>query len=378
MSYIYEKDKPVVYWLPLEPINERYTEQWYRWFPNEFERQGVQYQTVQGNAILDNEIQTGTFLDINSTIAWKSEQIRRLAWLFHEKKIKNGDIIFVADTEMFGMEGTIKYLAQLNGISVSLHGFAHAGSYTREDFVAPCAPFAAAYEQNWQQVFDKIYVGSLYHKQMLGAARGLGEFKIKVTGNPYDIDEVLAGITKHPKINRVIHTNRPDPEKRPLVTLEVFDRLKVKYPDWEFVVCTSRKKWGEGKIRDKAQAMAARGAIKIYEGLTKKFYLDLLATSKVMTGSSIEENFGYCILESLIVDTIPVVEWNYSHPELLQNDERCLYQSSVPDRSQLDLVEKAMLNPFSVKVYAEQYRNSLHNIVADLKRWVNAQNITQV
>ena len=46
--------------------------------------------------------------------------------------------------------------------------------------------------------------------------------KITVTGNPYDIAEVTTGVPILPKKNRIILTNRPDYEKRPNLSLDIF------------------------------------------------------------------------------------------------------------------------------------------------------------
>lgn len=353
--------EPKIWYLPLQPLEERYTKQWYTLFVNEFKRRGLLHYTVGGESLTDR-VEVGTFLDVNSTLYWQASQLRDVAELFRNKEIKDGDIFFAADVEFWGIE-SIRYLATLNGVDVKLMGFCHAGSYTHEDFFAKCAPFAKWYEFAWGQIFDKIFVGSYYHKLRLVKDRSILADKIFVTGNPYDIDGVKAIIPKVKKIKRVIHTNRPDPEKRPAVTLEVFRLLKQQHPDWELMVTTSRKQWGEGALRDVALKMQEMGIIKIREGISKLEYLTLLAESTVMTGNSPEENFGYCILEALMVDTIPVVGNCCSHPELLGKDERCLF---VNPEHQRILIQKAMAHPYPVYPYAAKYKGSLPLIVEHL------------
>ena len=101
----------------------------------------------------------------------------------------------------------------------------------------------------------------------------------------------------------------------------------------------------------------------VKEGLSKIEYLTLVAESTVMTGNSIEENFGFCILEALIFDTVPIIENKYSHTELLQHDGRCLFESSI---DQFSLIESAMAFPFPVTHYADRYQNSMADIVREL------------
>lgn len=347
-----------IWYLPIQPLEERYSAQWWTMFPDEFNRRSIQFGVIQGER-LTATINNGTFLDTNDSLYWQASQLKQVARLFHYKQIKDGDVFFVADIEFWGIEA-IRYLATLNDVKIKLCGFCHAGSYTKEDFFAKCAPYAKSYEHAWGRIFDKIFVGSHYHKRQLKDLRGIPGGKIAVTGNPYDIEGTLSQLPKVKKKNRIICTNRPDPEKRPGMTLATFITLHRVHPDWEFMVTTSRKQWGTGELRDHALHLQTIGIITIKENLSKLEYLTLLAESKVMTGNSIEENFGYCILEALITNTIPIVEKNYSHPELLNNDDRCLFMNPIHQRT---LIEIAMKSPFKVSQYAEPYKKSLSKIV---------------
>lgn len=352
----------MLWYLPIEPLEERYSKQWYEWFPEEFERQGIIYQTIDGETLCDT-VEVGTFLDINSTMHYKASQIRKISALFHQNQIQDGDVFFLSDTEMFGMEGTIRYLADLNGLAnIRIYGFAHAGSYTREDFVEPCARYAKSYEHAWSDIFDQIFVGSEYHKNRLKNLRGVAVDKITVTGNPYDVEQVRNSISPQVKINRVIHTNRPDPEKRPNLTLDLFEKLKQNHSGWEFMVTTGRRQWGTGALRERALRLQEQGVITVCEGISKFAYLTLLAQSKVMTGNTVEEMFGYCLLESLIFDTIPIVKNAFSHPELVQWNRKCLFNFDQETQ-----IERAMEHPFRVSHYASQYQVSLSKIVEHLK-----------
>jgi len=348
----------MLYLIPIEPLEERYTEQWYRWFPEYCRDYDIDYSIIDGITLVD-EVQVGTFLDINSTVYYKSEQLKRIAELFHRKKIKKGDIFFVYDIEFWGIE-VIKYLSELNGIPVKLYGFLHAASYTKGDFMEPCAPYGKHFENGWLKVFDKVFVGSEYHKNQILKFRECEPDKIVVTGNPYKISEVQSRINVPDKENRVIMTNRPDFEKRPDLTLDVFYDLKALHPDWEFMVTTGRKKWGTGWIRDEALSLADHGVLTIQEGISKDEYFKFLAGSKVMTGNSMEENFGYCILESLVFNTIPIIENKFSHPELVDFDKNLLFDG-IPD--QMDKIERMMnISEYNVQEYAEKYESSLKYI----------------
>lgn len=350
----------MIYLIPIEPLEERYTEQWYRWFPDFCKERKIEYKVIDGTTLVD-EVQVGTFLDINSTVFYKSEQLKRIAQLFHTNQIKPGDKFFVYDIEFWGIE-VIKYLSDLNKIPVELYGFLHAASYTNGDFMQPCEPYAKHFEEGWLTVFDKIFVGSVYHKQQILKSRSVldGSNKIVVTGNPYDISEVTDRIKVPKKKDQIILSNRPDFEKRPDLTLDVFEILKKDQPEWNFIVTTGRKKWGTGDIRDRALNLQEQGIITIYEGISKDKYFELLAESKIMTGNSMEENFGYCILESLVFNTIPVIENKFSHPELLEYDDNLLFNNKAEQI--LKIKSNMSINDSDVNHYAKKYEKSLEGI----------------
>ena len=46
----------MIYYIPIEPLDERYTEQWYRWFPQEFKRQNKEFTVIDGTPLLEGEI----------------------------------------------------------------------------------------------------------------------------------------------------------------------------------------------------------------------------------------------------------------------------------------------------------------------------------
>jgi glycosyltransferase involved in cell wall biosynthesis len=319
----------------------------------------IEYIVIDGEP-LTKEVEVGTFLDINSTLHYKATQLQRIAAMFHRKEIYNGDVFLVADIEFWGIE-SIRYLADLNGINVKLCGFCHAESYTREDFMGKCSSYAQWFERAWFNVFDKIFVGSQYHKIQMIQKRQVNPCKVIVTGNPYRVKDLRLKFSNVEKINRVILTNRPDDEKRPEVSLMVMAALKRHHSDWQFIVTTSRKTWGKSALREFVLFLADQGIVVLREGLSKDEYLQLLAESRVMISNSIEENFGYCVLEAMAVNTIPIVPNAYSYPELI-SDPRCLFNSLG---EQLLLVKGAIEKPFDVWGYVMKYDDSLKAILKE-------------
>lgn len=367
----------VVYYLPIEPLNERYTEQWYRWFPAAFVEAGVPCIVLDGSPLLNDEIKVGTFLDINSTLHYKAEQLKKVADFFHRGLVKAGDCFFVADIEFFGIEA-IRYLSVLNKIPVRIVGFAHAGSYTVGDFMEPCSDFAHVYERGWGLICDAICVGTEYHKRRLVSFRNFDHpDRVVVTGNPYDFKEIrtpdreakIARKKKRRSPFTVVHTNRPDPEKNPNTALSVFEILASQRGDCDFVITTGRKQWGSGDLRNRAKYLEERGFLTIEEGIAKQTYLDILADASVMLSCSLEENFGYCVLEAAAMGCIPVLPNCASHPELLRkvkHRQDLLYAPGADPEEIAHIVERTILSCSlysDVDKVVDLYENSLKRIV---------------
>lgn len=330
-----------IFLVPLEPLEERYTASWYKNIPEIFKDsfQKDDVFLIDGDTLTDH-VDVGTFLDLNSSAHYKSEQLKAIATLFYEKKVKNDDVFFVFDIQFPGIE-TIKLLSFLQGIRVYIFGFCHASSYTIEDFMEPASPFLKYFEIGWLSVFDLIFVGSEYHKNAIIDRRintivvsekdkKILSDKIVVTGNPLfesDYNFLEKEVTKK---KQLIISNRFDWEKRPNLSLDFCYILKKRVPDLNIVVTTSRPVFKSNKswLVDFARCMESDGIIKIYDGLSKNEYHQLLAESKVFLTNTIEENFGYCLIEAILANTYPLAENKYSHPELLLNDDRFLFNDT--------------------------------------------------
>lgn len=310
-----------LYLVPLEPLKERYTEQWYRRLPVEFsDKFGFDVEVIDGEPLLDDEISVGTFLDINSTTHYKWTQLQKISKMFHNGEIEQDSAFFFSDVEFWGLE-SLRLLADMNKVRVTLTGFLHAGSYTKEDAFEIAARYQRYTEVGWVAALDLVFVGSNYHRDAF-IERRLKPLnavhlanRIVVTGNPLFREEYPT--FNAPKKKIAVMPNRFDYEKRPDESLVLFDMLAQRHPDWRFVVCTGRPHLRSNKdwLTEMARMYEHRGSIIIEEGLSKRDYHHLLAEAYFMVSHSIEENYGYCIAEALIYGCIPVLRKGLSHKE---------------------------------------------------------------
>lgn len=314
--------KPKLIYVPIEPLKERYTESWYRNFPILFSDAGYEVTVIDGTP-LEDEVKVGAFLDINSTIHYKATQIKELSRMFNEKIIEPNTIIFVADTEFWGLE-SIRLMSELNQVPIKLVSFLHAASYTYEDCFAVAAPYQQYTELGWIAACDLVFVGSHYHKNAVIERRLLGmnaihlADRIAVTGNPiFDDYPVYPEIQKTKKI---VLTNRFDKEKRPNETLKLFKSVATEFPDWEFVVTTGRSTFRGSEDTSLALRYQSEGWLKIKANLSKDEYHRELASAHVMVTHSIEENYGFCIAEAINYGCYPLMRWGRSHNEFVPKD----------------------------------------------------------
>lgn len=362
-----------IYYIPIEPLEERYTGQWFTEFPKEFTKAGFNVITIEGNA-LTNTVEVGTFLDINSTIAYKNSQMIKIAELFHTKQIKDSDIFFFGDTEFWGLE-SLRLMADMNKVEVKIYSFLHAASYIEEDAFQIAQDYQKYTELGWIMSNDKVFVGTQHHKNVITKKRfylatsddnQILQDKIVVTGNPVfkDAYHTFNNIVKQDKI---ILPNRFDYEKRPNISLDIAIVLKRLHPTWEIVVTTSRDTFKSNKqwLIDYALALEEQGVITIKYNLTKEQYHKEIAESKVMlTTNTIEETFGYCVVEAIEYGTYPLCPNSLSHPELLENDTDLLY-NDIDDI--VEKIEFLMTTNKKIGSYNDKYYNTIAKIIEEIK-----------
>lgn len=312
--------KPDLIVVPIEPLAERYTAQWYKHLPVAF-AEHFNVTVIDGEPLQDT-IKVGTFLDINSTIHYKATQLRKIAALFDAGKVADGTRFFFGDIEFWGVE-SIRLMADMNRVNIKLVGFLHAASYTKGDAFEIAAPYQQYTEVGWISAFDTVFVGSDYHRNAVIERRLLPlgaeslRHRIVVSGNPlFAADYLTYGVEKK---KQVVLTNRFDAEKHPDLSLELFAEAKARHPDWSFVVTTGRTAFTSNDLNlvSLARQYEAAGVIEIRAGLTKDEYHRILAESLVMVSHSPEENFGYCIAEAALYDCQPLLRNCASHPDMV-------------------------------------------------------------
>jgi len=289
------KNNVTLYFITLEPIEQRYTKQWYFYWKKEFSKYIKNVIYIDGN-YNDDKITNGKFLDINKTNIYKAQQVEKLGNMFNENKIKDNDIFIFCDGWHFGITA-LKYMLQLNNIKSKIYGYFHAGSYDPYDFLnqAGMKKWAQYNESGWMHALDGIFVATKFHKELILENLNIlyyekfNKNKIKVVGFPMDWElEIKTRINKiNKKADLIVFPHRLDKEKNP----QQFDELKKEFQQYNF--------------------------IKTLEVTKNKYeYYNLMNKAKICFSASNQETFGIGTVEALMMNVIPLVPNRLSYIEL--------------------------------------------------------------
>lgn len=362
----------MLYILPLEPLEERYTIQWYRWFIAELlTRYGLHWKYIEGRKLTES-VEVGLVLDAVGTNYWKFTQMQAVCEAFRTGAVHDGDVFFTFDLWHPGLEA-IPYMAQLMGIKVKVCGFLHAGSYSTLDFAQPMANWAKHFEAGWYAMCDKIFVGSYYHahkffSNRVGGFLDAASSRIYALGNPFSSQEILASLDAQlvpvaQRDNIIVFPHRWDRGKRPELLIQIAADLWKRRKDFKVLITTGRKELTGDDTTSAALLAQQSFSYEVKTGVSKNDFYNLLASAKIVLSTTIEENFGYSVMEAVALGCCPVVPNNCSHPEILQYVDGFMY--SDPGRA-VDLLNAYLDHPISFVESAVRYDTVVSQIVDEL------------
>ena len=154
--------------IPIEPIDQRYTKQWYDNIPlilqKEIAERNLFYKvvTIDGEDFKPDVRTEGAFLDFGATNVYKATQAAEVSKLFSNGKVKAGDKFLITDAWNFIIT-PIKYMSDLLDIPVEVHSIWHAGAYDPSDILGykMSKPWPSHVEKSWYYSSD--YNLSLIH-----------------------------------------------------------------------------------------------------------------------------------------------------------------------------------------------------------------------
>lgn len=276
--------------LPIEPLESRYSIQWYEWFAKEVSKSKYMLRIINPEP-LTKKIENGAFLDICGTNYYKAKQLQELCERIHYGHVKDGDIIFLHDGWFPGVE-MLAYIRNAMRINFKIVGCFHAGTYDDTDFISKMGmgKWGEHLENSWFRIFDKIFVATHYHKNLIKENRDIKNWRlIDVTGFPIEKpNEAKGNFTKE---NIVVFPHRLTSDKQPHLFDDMASFCKDKFPDWQFI---------------KTQE----------HNLSKSMYYSLLCRSKIAVSFAQHENWGIGMQEAVMCGCIPIVPNRLSYVEM--------------------------------------------------------------
>jgi hypothetical protein len=245
-------------------------------------------QTTQSNA----------FINFATTNVFKSSQASIIAQLFSTGRVRNGATFYFTDS----WNPTIlqvRYMADLLGIDVKIHGQWHAGAHDPNDMLAPTARWAIPTEKALFLAIDVNYFTTDYYRNLFYhtvVPEYIGqEFQSLRVGYPLSYVNGLTPLpgTEVKKERVVLFPHRIAPEKN----YSYLEYLKPRLQEHniELDVC---------QLND----------------YSKLDYEYALKRASVSVSFALQETYGIAQVEALMSNTIPYSPYRLSYAEMYRDE----------------------------------------------------------
>lgn len=293
-----------IYIVPIEPIDQRYTKQWYDNIPLQIEQaikdNNLNHQviTIDGESIPANT-STGAFLDFGATNIYKASQTQRISELFSAGKINSGDKFLITDAWNFVITA-IRYMSDLLDIPVEIHSIWHAGAYDPTDILGykMQKPWPWHQERSWYYASDYNYYATDFHRQMFLENLNIEpEFHNKAvrSGQPHTLiiepcSKLYQEVGEACKTLTIIWPHRYNADKQP----EIAEHVAKVLQDSHHIPMVFTQKLN----------------------LSKQEYYLTLSSMSVIFSCALHENLGISVMEAVLAGVIPVLPDRCSYQEM--------------------------------------------------------------
>jgi hypothetical protein len=289
----------MIYIVPIEQLDMRYSLQWFNNIPKQLENRGAQVTTINGKTIAasDEALSQGAFLNFSNTNYFKASQVQIISKLFTDKKIKAGDKFLVTDAWNFAVTA-IRYMSELLDVPVEIHGIWHAGAYDPSDILGMkmAKPWPWHQERAWFHACDYNYFATQFHADMFCFNLNVAEtdrVKVVISGQPHELlVETINGYNNtHINVRSVIWPHRNNSDKQPDIARD----LKMELFKEPYAVAMD---------------------LGYMHNLTKDEFYKVLRDRRVMFSCSLHENLGISVMEGVLLNVIPVLPSRCSYTEM--------------------------------------------------------------
>jgi hypothetical protein len=341
-----------LFYMGLESYEARYTLQLQDWNERVFNFRGVDYEVITGDE-LDNSkaIVTGSVLDAHGRTYYSLSQTMSLIQMMKNGELTSDDVIFYEDMFTPGLE-CLPYIMDQSPPEFRPKVYLRFLAQTTDpdDFLIREGMFGwmRKYEEMVDEFVDGICVASeefVAHLRIAGL-----KAPIYVTGLPYGKEEVRGRIdTNIPldeRTKRVGFAARWDDEKQPHFYMDLAEAYYKIDPEVEFAIFCGHPELKSSDPEYVKRAIDLQEAyelgkvrtanFKIYTGLKKNDYYNLLADSRVLFNCALQDWVSNTVSEADTFGTLTLYPAYRSFPEVFANNGNHMYVPWSMD----DAVEK--------------------------------------
>ena len=324
-----------LYYMGLEAYNARYTLQLTEWNKRVFDRRGLAVSYVPGST-LDNsqKIVVGQVLDAHGRSYFSMSQMMNLVRLMQQGEVTSDDVIYFEDMFQPGIE-SLPYI--LNQVPANLRPRVYvrclAQSIDPDDFVHVwgMSKWMGLYEKMVNEFVTGVLASNeemVMHMKVAGWTAPI----YNISGLAFGKQEVLERVNNYVKpfnerTMRVGFAARWDQEKQPDFYMDLIEEWNSrKYPAVEFAVFSgSELRSNNESYMSRTREMQNRGVLKIYEGLQKNDYYNLLNDTRVLFNCALQDWVSNTVSESDSLGCNVLYPAYRSFPETFSNDHERLY-----------------------------------------------------
>lgn len=325
-----------LWYMGLESYEARYTLQLQSWNEAVFKRRNIDYHCVVGEELsTDKKIVTGSVLDAHGRSYYSLMQTANLVKLMKEGQITGDDVIFYEDMFSPGIESLPYILDQVpSEYRPKVFVRCLAQTIDPDDFVNREGMFR--WMRPYEQMIDNFVSGILVASEEMAAHLRIAGFQapIYITGLPFGKQEVASRVPdRFPLVNRTPRVGfaaRWDDEKQPDFFMDLAEEFyRLGYTNVEFAVFCghSELKSNNPKLVERALALtkSSKANFKVYAGLKKNDYYQLLADSMVLFNCALQDWVSNTVSEADTLGTLTLYPAYRSFPEAFANNHHNMY-----------------------------------------------------
>ena len=332
---LYKMKMRKLFYMGLESYEARYTLQLQDWNEREFKKHDIDYEIITGEE-LDNSkaIVTGSVLDAHGRSYYSLSQTMNLVQKMKNGEITSDDVIFYEDMFTPGLE-CLPYIMDQSPPEYRPKVFLRFLAQTTDpdDFLIREGMFD--WMRRYEQMVDEFVTGIIVASEEFVAHLRTAGFKkpIYVTGLPFGKEEVQSRIPNpkplNERSNRVGFAARWDDEKQPHFYMDLAEEYYKIDPSVEFAIFCGHPELKSSDPEYVKRAYELQDGntanFKIYTGLKKDDYYNLLADSKVLFNCALQDWVSNTVSEADSFGTLTLYPAYRSFPEVFANNGRHLY-----------------------------------------------------